>query len=194
MTNRKCVPAFLVLLFGIAPFPAEGAAGADVVKDIKCLAQNIYFEARSEPVDGKLAVGHVVLNRVVDSRYPDSICEVVRQGGEEPLYKCQFSWWCDGRSDRPKDQRAWKQSMVLARVVFWGYSEDPTNGALWYHANYVKPYWRKILPQGPVIGSHIFYLNDRTPTAEPKPHDNKHRVRVRFDARPIKARATEKTT
>lgn len=136
-------------------FPGEGRA--DVTEDLKCLALNIYFEARSEPLDGKLAVGHVVLNRVADKRFPDKICEVVKQGGFKTLHKCQFSWWCDGRSDRPRNVQAWKESQVLARLIFWGYSEDPTEGALWYHADYVKPVWRTRLSPGPMIGRHQFY-------------------------------------
>ena len=136
-------------------FPGEGKAG--VTDDLNCLALNIYFEARSAPLDGKLAVGHVVLNRAADKRFPNKICEVIKQGGEKRLNKCQFSWWCDGRSDRPRDLQAWKESRVLARLVFWGYSVDPTNGALWYHADYVRPIWRHKLDRGPLIGRHQFY-------------------------------------
>jgi spore germination cell wall hydrolase CwlJ-like protein len=192
MAIRNRATAFVVLLVGMMFYPAESRA--DVTRDIKCLAQNIYFEARSEPLDGKLAVGHVVLNRVADSRYPASICEVVRQGGEEPLNKCQFSWWCDGRSDRPKNLDAWKQSMVLARVIFWGYSEDPTGGALWYHAKYVRPYWRRKLPIGPVIGTHIFYLNDRAPKVSQATPNPQRKVRLMMNARPVKVAAAAKTT
>ena len=72
--------------------------------EITCLAQNIYFEARSEPVAGMLAVGHVVLNRVASDRFPDTVCKVIRQGGERRRHRCQFSWWCDGRSDKPHNE------------------------------------------------------------------------------------------
>lgn len=137
-------------------FPGEGRAS--VTEDLNCLALNIYFEARSEPLDGKIAVGHVVLNRAANKRFPNKICDVVKQGGADRRNRCQFSWWCDGRSDRPRNLQAWKESQVLARLVFWGYSEDPTGGALWYHADYVKPYWRKAFDRGPMIGRHQFYL------------------------------------
>ncbi len=140
-------------------FPGEGTA--DVREEINCLALNIYFEARGEPTDGKIAVGHVVLNRVADKRYPDKICEVVKQGGPKPRHKCQFSWWCDGRSDRPRDLQAWEESQVLARVVFWGYADDPTGGALWYHADYSQPAWGRKLARGPMIGRHQFYVPDQ---------------------------------
>lgn len=156
MFTKGTLIALATILAALA-FPGEGRA--DVTEDLNCLALNIYFEARSEPLDGKLAVGHVVLNRAADKRFPNKICEVVKQGGAKQRHRCQFSWWCDGRSDRPRDLQAWKESRVLARLVFWGYSEDPTNGALWYHADYVKPIWRHKLDRGPLIGRHQFYLS-----------------------------------
>jgi spore germination cell wall hydrolase CwlJ-like protein len=127
--------------------------------EITCLAQNIYFEARSEPVDGMLAVGHVVLNRVASARFPGTICKVVRQGGEQRRHRCQFSWWCDGRSDKPHNKVAWNASRLIAWFIYNGQTEDPTGGALWYHADYVNPYWREAFIAGPQIGRHIFYLN-----------------------------------
>ena len=63
--------------------------------EISCLALNIYFEARNEPNEGKLAVSHVVMNRVMSSRFPGTVCKVIQQGGEIRRYRCQFSWWCD---------------------------------------------------------------------------------------------------
>ena len=125
--------------------------------EIECLAQNIYFEARSESDQGKLAVGQVVMNRVASQRFPGAICDVVRQGGEAKRFRCQFSWWCDGKSDKPSHQKAWQKSMALARDIYWGRTDDPTDGALWYHADYVDPYWRSAFNEGPKIGRHIFY-------------------------------------
>ena len=127
--------------------------------EITCLAQNIYFEARSEPADGMLAVGHVVLNRVTSKRFPNTVCSVVRQGGEQRRHRCQFSWWCDGRSDQPHNKVAWNAARLIAWFIYNGQTEDPTGGALWYHAEYVKPYWREAFVAGPQIGRHIFYLN-----------------------------------
>ncbi len=122
-----------------------------------CLALTIYFEARGESDLGKLAVAHVVMNRVTDRRFPNSICRVVRQGGEETRYRCQFTWWCDGLSDRPGNLRAWKESRALAESVYWGHSKDPTSGALWYHADYVAPRWAMAYRRTSQIGRHIFY-------------------------------------
>lgn len=160
MLDLKRIAA-VVAVTAISAFSADARAAVgetDVRAAIECLALNIYFEARNEPTEGKLAVGHVVLNRVADRRYPDKICKVVKQGGVKRRGKCQFSWYCDGLSDRPRNTRAWKESQVLARVVFWGYSEDPSNGALWYHADYVSPYWRRSMEEGPKIGRHLFYV------------------------------------
>ena len=129
--------------------------------EIRCLALNIYFEARSEPESGQRAVGHVVLNRVAHRKYPDSVCSVVQQGGERVLHRCQFSWWCDGQSDSPRNQKAWVRSLRLAWKVYFGIMEDTTGGALWYHATYVKPYWSDSLLRGPKFGQHVFYLENR---------------------------------
>lgn len=134
-----------------------------IENEVLCLALNIYFEARSEPEQGQLAVAHVVMNRVVDQHYPSTACKVVRQGGEDRLYRCQFSWWCDGQSDTPANQKAWLKSLKLAIRVYFGHSEDPTDGALWYHADYANPYWSDTLVLGNKIGQHIFYLKKRQP-------------------------------
>jgi spore germination cell wall hydrolase CwlJ-like protein len=139
--------------------PAAGAAaGIDVKSELECLALTIYFEARGEPDEGKLAVGHVVMNRTQHPLFPPRVCLVVRQGGDKLRYRCQFSWWCDGRSDRPRDHKAWTKSRALAGLVYWDYSRDPTAGALWYHADYVWPKWRRNLKFGLKIGRHVFYV------------------------------------
>ena len=131
------------------------------VKALQCLALNIYFEARGESEQGKRAVGHVVMNRLSHRKFPNSVCAVVQQGGAKQLHRCQFSWWCDGRSDTPRKNNAWNESIRIAREIHMGNSTDPTGGALWYHAEYVSPYWRTAFQQGPKIGQHIFYLATR---------------------------------
>ena len=150
--------AVVLVLAGylVAPPPAA-AAGVDVRRELECLALTIYFEARGEPDEGKIAVGHVVMNRATHPLFPHKVCEVVQQGGEKLRFRCQFTWWCDGRSDQPADWRAWEKSKALARVVYWDYSRDPTAGALWYHADYARPRWRGDLFRGPKIGRHVFY-------------------------------------
>lgn len=128
---------------------------------LECLALNIYFEARSEPALGRRAVGHVVMNRVNHDGFPNSVCGVVRQGGSRVPHRCQFSWWCDGRSDTPYNRVLWLKSLKLALEIYTGFSEDPTGGALWYHADYTKPSWSRAFQRGPKIGHHIFYRENR---------------------------------
>lgn len=132
-------------------------ASIEITAEIRCLALNIYFEARGEADEGQLAVGHVVINRVADSKFPSTLCEVVQQGGEKSRNRCQFSWWCDGRDDTPKNSKAWLSAVVLAKQIYYGLTNDPTDGALWYHATYARPYWRQAFVIGPQIGRHIFY-------------------------------------
>lgn len=159
-------PAFVAAVLGaalIAPSvatPAGAEPRIDIAEEIGCLALNIYFEARGEPDLGKIAVAHVVLNRVADRRFPSTVCDVVRQGGEDELHRCQFSWWCDGQSDRPRDTRSWDAVKTVAQKVYWGFSDDPTYGALWYHADSVSPSWGKVFQPGPKIGQHQFYGDD----------------------------------
>ncbi len=134
-------------------------------EELTCLAQNIYFEARSEPTEGKFAVAHVVMNRVASRNFPETVCGVVQDGTDKTLHKCQFSWYCDGKTDVVEDEEAWNEATALASKVYWGRVEDPSGGALWYHADYVKPVWRKAFARGPKIGRHIFY--SRKPQAAP---------------------------
>jgi len=124
----------------------------------ECLALNIYHEARGESREGRVAVAQVVLNRVRDRRFPNDICTVVKQGPLPPRRDCHFSWWCDGRSDRPTDLRAWEESKAIAEDVLAGRDADPTGGALWYHADTVAPKWRTALVPAATIGRHEFYL------------------------------------
>ena len=83
--------------------------------EVNCLALNIYHEARNQPTVGKLAVAMVTMNRVKDERFPNTVCGVVTQGlykNNQPIInKCHFSWWCDGKSDKPKDLQSWQYSL-----------------------------------------------------------------------------------
>lgn len=128
---------------------------------LRCLALNIYWESRSEEARGQLAVAAVTLNRVRDPRFPNSICGVVKQGGWKQRHRCQFSWWCDGKKDEPKDATAWRKAQILARLSYAGVINDPTRGALWYHADYVAPDWRTAMRQTAQIGRHVFYAEQR---------------------------------
>ncbi|WP_343562300.1 cell wall hydrolase [Kiloniella sp. b19] len=147
----------LVSSFGVeAELAKRMPTSANLQEELQCMAENLYFEARGESLSGMRAVGHVVMNRVASKRFPDTVCGVVKQGGTR-LHRCQFSWWCDGQKDVIDDNRAWEVSQDMARLVFWNLSSDLTEGALWYHADYVSPKWRTAFEEGPTIGRHIFY-------------------------------------
>jgi len=134
-----------------------------MIEAITCLALNIYFESRNQPIEGQVAVSQVVLERVKSKKYPNTVCEVVFQG---PTYswsvnypirdRCQFSWYCDGLSDKPKDEIAWLNSLEVAEKVYYGLT-DTVKGATHYHSVKVDPWWAKYKVKVKQIGDHIFY-------------------------------------
>jgi len=128
-------------------------------KSFRCLAQAVYFEARSEPFEGQVAVAYVILNRVKDKRYPNNICAVVFQN-EKLRHRCQFSFACDGLSDNPYEMAAWNQARRVAGGVLKNARSDFTAKSTHYHADYVKPGWAKHLQPTIQVGSHIFYRED----------------------------------
>jgi hypothetical protein len=122
-----------------------------------CLARAVYFEARSEPEMGQLAVAKVVLNRVKDPAYPKTICGVVYQGSNKPN-ACQFSFACDGLSDQPTVRSSWKQAnRVAAKAMAGDKSIEIMTAATHYHADYVSPKWAASFKRVIKIGRHIFY-------------------------------------
>ena len=132
---------------------------------LMCLALNTYHEAKNQSMIGQVATAQVVMNRVADSRYPNTVCEVVKQGpkykgSDVPVrHKCQFSWFCDGKSDEPKkDSKEWFKAQDYARIVLSGrIALDVTEGATHYHATYVRPSWAKTKTRTTRIEKHIFY-------------------------------------
>lgn len=122
-----------------------------------CLALNVYHEARNDTDIGQYGVAHVVMNRVQHDKWPDDVCSVVKQGYVKGRRDCQFSWYCDGKSDKPHEDRAWALSQLVAADVLSGTVPDVTGGATHYHATYVKPYWASHLNKTVTLGSHIFY-------------------------------------
>ena len=134
----------------------------------KCLAQAIYYEARSEPKIGQMAVADVVLNRVASPLYPNTICEVVFQGSHRRT-GCQFSFTCDGSMQARLNKRKWKSSEDLAGAVLAGIHVPVSRNATHYHANYVDPYWAPKMTPTASIGTHKFYKfnNSRNVAAAP---------------------------
>ena len=153
-------------------------------EDISCLTENMYHEARSDGYAGMYAVALVTLNRVADPRYPDTVCEVVYQGPTRESWKtrqhedlpeedriyyprrhlCQFSWYCDGKSDKMYDTEAFYQAVEIADMVLQAATGsfpivDITEGSTHYHAHYVDPDWRHERGMTYIsrIGQHLCY-------------------------------------
>jgi N-acetylmuramoyl-L-alanine amidase len=130
---------------------------------LTCLAVTVYHESRGEPLVGQLAVANTVINRTHDSRWPNTICDVVKEGPtlawnkSKPIkHKCQFSYYCDGKSDTPTDPVAFNQAMMVAQEAWHSYGRiDITEGSLFYHAVDVNPAWKYVYVMQ--IGNHIFY-------------------------------------
>lgn len=144
----------------------QSLKASDANNDIYCMAQNIYFEAGNQPLAGKVAVAQVVLNRTKHPNYPTTPCDVIYQakwkenwlGNMVPIRnQCQFSWFCDGKSDDPVDSPTWLLSLHIARDVIQGAYGDITEGSTHYHADSVHPYWADSLNQTVIINNHIFY-------------------------------------
>jgi hypothetical protein len=165
ISNRKDIEFFL-----IDPYEFQ---------DEFCLAQNIFFESSIDNKAGMAAVADVVLNRVKHAHYPDSICGVVYQAKMKESWKtkqypdlddservyipirhrCQFSWFCDGKSDEPPIGDEWRQAQTIAyRMVNSDYLIGIADGATHYHATYVNPKWNKDMLLIGRIGLHIFYV------------------------------------
>lgn len=134
-------------------------------RQLRCLAEGMYFEARGEPMRGQLAVGRVILNRVQSRSYPDTICDVVYQN-DHMHNRCQFSFACDGKPDVIAERTVWKHVQGYAA---WLLATDLEGSdyqvlaslaaATHYHADYVRPRWAKFFELTARIGRHIFYAD-----------------------------------
>ena len=134
----------------------------DRTRQLECLANNIYWEAASEPFEGKVAVAQVTMNRVESGRFADSVCGVVYQ--KNVIYEkvvCQFTWYCEGTHRvKPVHPPLWRESQEVAKkVLLEGFRLPSLKDALYYHATYVNPSWGKPVLQK--IGQHIFYGEKR---------------------------------
>ena len=139
-----------------APAATQARPAPEISKrELECMALNLYWEARGEGREGMLAVGWVVLNRVDSHHFPDTVCAVVFEGGERP--PCQFSWWCDGRSDRPRDGISWQASLAVAEQLLSDPPPDLTDSSLFYHATSISYPWKRERERTAQVGSHIFY-------------------------------------
>lgn len=140
---------------------------ADILyKEERCLALNVYHEARSESLAGQYAVADVVLNRVESNRFPNTVCDVVYQAqlwdGHPVRNKCHFSWFCDGKRDEPAERDAWYRAQEVAQsIMYTNRFRGITEGSTHYHTQYVDPSWNRNMRLVGTIGDHIFYLEER---------------------------------
>lgn len=155
----KTLITFIIMSILYAPLPAYGEDSLSQ-REIDCLSKNVYFEARGEDEVSKISVINVTMNRVESEEFPDSICEVVHQGvkddsGNPILYGCQFTWFCDGKSDLIRNQEVYDEIIELVEEA--SDLRDRTKGALFYHNVTSHPDWASHMTRTTRIGDHIFY-------------------------------------
>ncbi len=152
-----CAVGVLIATFGLlahAIFVHQGDR-----QSLTCLAHNVYFEARGEPIAGQYAVAEVTMNRLASGRYPDTVCGVVYQQNWDPLrkrYVGAFSWTELSTVPTPVGEE-WQQAWNVAEAVYYGRQAPTLDGALFYHAAYIKPRWAKGKKPVARIGRHVFY-------------------------------------
>ncbi|MBA3048720.1 MAG: cell wall hydrolase [Alphaproteobacteria bacterium] len=139
-----------------APFVFKPATAEDRRRALRCLTQGIYYEAALEPTEGQEAVAQVILNRVRDPNYPNSVCGVVFEGAERTT-GCQFSFTCDGALAQAPVGWAWNRARLVAERALAGAVSARVGTATHYHADYVHPWWAPTLNKLTQIGAHIFY-------------------------------------
>lgn len=154
--RNAAMPAAMGALRPAAPFVFQTATPADRARALRCLTQGVYFEAALESTEGQEAVAQVILNRVRDPNYPNSVCGVVFEGAERNT-GCQFSFTCDGALAQAPVGWAWNRARVVAERALSGHVATKVGTATHYHADYVHPWWAPTLGKITQIGAHIFY-------------------------------------
>ncbi len=157
--NRVGVAGCVLLAAACAGVTTMGAAwwilrdaepdGEFLASELDCLARNVYYESRGEPMVGQYAVAEVTMNRVASSLFPDSVCTVVNARGA-------FSWTGDESLKEPYGYEWWR-AQAVARSVYENHASPYVDDALFYHAIYVSPRWARTRDQVALIGRHLFY-------------------------------------
>jgi spore germination cell wall hydrolase CwlJ-like protein len=145
--------------------PAEAEAvdpeGEAPLKDpLTCLARTVYWEAKGEPVEAMEAVANVVMNRVADEAFPDTVCAVVTQGQDGG--PCQFSWWCDGNPEDVEEPESYALTTDVARRALNQELPDHTDGSLYFHGLDAEPDWAQSFERTVTLGGHVFYRPGET--------------------------------
>ncbi|HEU0135315.1 MAG TPA: cell wall hydrolase [Allosphingosinicella sp.] len=138
------------------PFVVGDRSERDIAASLQCLTAAVYYEARSEALEGQRAVAQVVLNRVRHPAFPKTVCGVVYQGSNRRT-GCQFSFTCDGSLRARRDPEAWERSRRVARTALAGSVYGPVGVATHYHTTAIRPWWAPSLRRAVTVGSHIFY-------------------------------------
>jgi hypothetical protein len=138
------------------PFVNTAQTTEDAERAQHCLAEAVYYEARSESIEGQRAVAQVVLNRVRDRAFPRSVCGVVYQGSQRAT-GCQFTFTCDGSLASPPGGIAWRRAMLVAQAALAGSVYEPVGSATFYHTTAISPWWASSMSTVATIGAHIFY-------------------------------------
>ena len=142
---------------GLSPLRAEHRRWAENrAAQHQCLAEAVYYEARSESRSGQLAVADVVKNRVKSKHYPNTICGVVYEGAHRP-FACQFSFACDGSMEKTPVNPAWQRAKNIAQLSLTGFVPDLTKNSTHYHTSEINPDWAETLEYKATIGFHKFY-------------------------------------
>lgn len=134
----------------------QHSSGRAARKELDCLAEALYFEARGEPLIGQAAVAEVILNRVDAERWPGTVCDVINQGANR-RNKCQFSYKCDGKPETVTDNASWRKALLLGEFMLSGAPRHVTNFATHYHTSDVSPDWARKMQLTAEIGSHRFF-------------------------------------
>lgn len=126
-----------------------------------CLAMAVYYEARSEPLPGQYAVAEVIVNRRDSDRFPDTVCSVVKQDLGPKEHDCQFSFYCDGLPENPKEEIPYLYAQIIAHEILRDeYDSSYAGGALFYHTRDVSPSWSKNMTVTNELGDHIFMTDE----------------------------------
>ncbi|HTX50480.1 MAG TPA: cell wall hydrolase [Caulobacteraceae bacterium] len=155
-STAELQPVASAAVIRLGPADANWNFGGPPADDLTCLTQAVYYEARSESVEGQEGVAQVVLNRSRTPGFPSAVCDVVYQ--RTGFYgTCQFTFVCDGSMDRVIEPAAWERAQAVAAQALHGFVYKPLKDAIHYHAAWMTPYWSYSLPRIRQIGGHIFY-------------------------------------
>lgn len=180
-TNRQIAEALDVSQIKVVesslpdPIPETELLVAIDQKEFECMRANMFYEARNQKSDeAYIAVGYSVINRTKTKGYPSTMCGVIEEKkfvARKKRWVCQYSWYCDGKSDVPNlanviERKAWERAGELALAVMKNEVDNPIGRATMYHATYVSPKWDyKKLTRVTRIETHIFYNETRTQKA-----------------------------